>query len=334
MGGGIKTFEELPRPEAVSGVSPAATRRPEREIPLVGVIRNLRSHRNEGREQPEAPGYEVITETTRRRRELPGVLDGFARKGIDYLVISGGDGTVRDVLTCGAAIFGDDWPPLIVLPKGKTNALAADLGAPADWMLPDALAVGRAGKFVTRRPLVISEADDPEARVYGFLLGAGVFHRTIRLGQDAHRWGAFNAAAVSVTTAWALGQALLAGRNNPWRKSTRMRLTGSDGTPLEGSDERYIMIAATLENLPGGLKPFGPLREGLKVVALDQPTRRNLLYIPLVAIGRQPKGHGYHRFAAESFGMDISEPFILDGEAFPPGRYTVGTGPALTFVAP
>ena len=51
------------------------------------------------------------------------VLDRFAQKGVDYLAISGGDGTVRDVLTGGAEIFGDDWPPLIVLPKGKPAVL-------------------------------------------------------------------------------------------------------------------------------------------------------------------------------------------------------------------
>ena len=129
---GIKTFDELPRPRR--GSAPPAVREA-REVPLIGVIRNTRSHRNTGREQGEAPGAEVILESTQKRRELYDVLDRFAQKGVDYLAISGGDGTVRDVLTGGAEIFGDDWPTLIVLPKGKTNALATDLGAPADWRL-------------------------------------------------------------------------------------------------------------------------------------------------------------------------------------------------------
>lgn len=334
MSGGIKTFDELPRPDKGSGVALGSERSTPRTIPLVGVIRNMRSHRNKGREQGGAPGAEVLVETTTKRRELPGVLDSFARKGIDYLAISGGDGTVRDVLTCGAEIFGHDWPPLIVLPKGKTNALAADIGAPVGWRLAQAMEAARKGSFVQRCPLVVAEADDPSARVYGFLLGGGVFHRTISLGQNAHRWGAFNSAAVVLTAAWALGQALLAGSANHWRQRSRMALTAPDGTSLPGGDERFVMIASTLENFPLALKPFGRLREGLKLIVLDTPARQSLLRIPLIALGREAEKSGYHRLALESFGLDISEPFILDGEAFPPGRYRVSTGPALTFVAP
>ena len=76
---------------------------------------------------------------------------------IDYLVVDGGDGTVRDVLTCGAGIFGESWPTLIVLPNGKTNALAADLGLPTNWSLSDAMeaiqfhGVFRGGCLAARR---------------------------------------------------------------------------------------------------------------------------------------------------------------------------------------
>jgi len=331
---GIKTFDELPRPRP--GSAPPALREA-RERPLIGVIRNTRSHRNTGREQGEAPGAEVIVESTQKRRELFDVLDRFAQRGIDYLAISGGDGTVRDVLTGGAEIFGEDWPTLIVLPKGKTNALATDLGAPADWRLADAFEVARAGKFALRRPLVVSDAEDPQARVQGFMLGAGVFHRTISLGQDAHRWGAFNALAVGVTAAWALGQAMLAGSSNPWRQRSLMRLSDADGNPLPGGDERYVMLASTLERFALGMKPFGPLQTGLRVTVLDTPARRSLMWVPAIALGRMPdppESRGYHQLATEAFTMEVGEPFILDGEAFPPGRYRVSLGPQLRFVAP
>ena len=331
---GIKTFDELPRPSR--GTAPPAARRGG-EIPLVGVIRNIRSHRNKGREQGDAPGAEVIVETTVKRIELTGVLDRFAQQGVDYLAISGGDGTVRDVLTWGAEIFGDDWPPLIVLPKGKTNALATDLGAPAGWRLVDALAAARAGRFVERRPLVVSDPREARARVQGFMLGAGVFHRVITLGQDAHRLGAFNALAVGVTAAWALGQALLAGGGNPWRQRSLMRLADAGGRPLEGGDERFVMLASTLENFALGLKPFGPLRGGLKMIVLDTPARRSLLWIPRLALGSlpsPPERRGFHRLTPQAFEMEVGEPFILDGEAFPPGRYRVSTGPLLRFAAP
>src|SRR5690606_21262777 len=101
-------------------------------------------------------------------------------------------------------------------------------------------------KFALRRPVVVSDAEDPQARVQGFMLGAGVFHRAISLGQDAHKWGAFNALAVGVTSAWALGQAMLAGKHNPWRQRSLLRLT-PEGPAIPGGDERYVMLASTLE---------------------------------------------------------------------------------------
>ena len=84
--------------------------------------------------------------------QIAKALEMIARVKPKVLVINGGDGTVRDVLTAGLDVFGEHWPALAVLPKGKTNALNVDLGAPAGWslamLLPFALlalwwAVGR-----------------------------------------------------------------------------------------------------------------------------------------------------------------------------------------------
>jgi hypothetical protein len=334
----IKTFDRLPQASRVSvplrslgGVKPRA-------VPLVGVIRNPRSFRNKGLGPEQAAQAEVITETALNRNDLFEVLGRFAGAGIDYLAIDGGDGTVRDVLTWGAAAFGDDWPPLIVLPKGKTNALAADLGLPSQWDLDRAIERARAGSFAHRRTLVVANADDPQARVQGFMLGAGVFTRSISLGQSAHRWGAFNALAVFVTTFWSLAQAFFAGSGNPWRQPTGMRLTDERGQPLPGdAEQRFVLLSSTLENFPMGLKPFGAARKGLKLAMLDRPWRRSLLRIPQIAFGRQPKNAerlGYHWLAADSYRMALDDRFILDGEAFPPGAYRVSTGPELRFVVP
>jgi hypothetical protein len=332
----IKTFDSLPhaRPAPLRSVARAAPR----AGPLVGVIRNPRSFRNEGLAPELAARAEVITEATQKRQELFEVLARFAGAGIDYLAIDGGDGTVRDVLTWGASVFGDDWPPLIVLPKGKTNALAADLGLPARWDLDRAIERADAGSFARRRALVVADAGDPQARALGFMLGAGVFTRSISLGQSAHRWGAFNSLAVVVTTFWSLAQALFAGRGNPWRRPSGIRVTDEGGQPIAGDDpRRYVLLSSTLENFPMGLRPFGAAREGLKLVILDRPWRRSLLRIPLIAFGRlpaRPARLGYHWAAPESYLMTLDDRFILDGEAFPPGAYRVSAGPELRFVVP
>jgi len=43
---------------------------------------------------------------------------------------------------------------------------------------------------------------------------------------------------------------------------------------------------------------------------------------------------GYHAFEADALQLDIGDRFILDGEAFPAGRYRLSLGPKLRFVVP
>ena len=334
----IKTFDSLPQATRVAAPWRRLAVTEQREVPLVGVVRTPRSHGNKGHEPEHAAEADVITETTLKRRELVEVLGRFALAGVDYIAVDGGDGTVRDVLTCGDAIFNDDWPPLIVLPKGKTNALASDLDLPSDWTLNRAIERARAGSFVLRRPLVVADAAQPEARVQGFMLGAGVFTKCISLGQSAHRWGAFNALAVLVTTFWSLSQAFFASAGNSWRQRTGIRLANDAGNPLPGDEEqRYVLLSSTLERFPMGLKPFGDVRQGLKLAVLDRPWRKSLARIPFVAVGRHPSNParlGYHWHVSDSYRMELDDRFILDGEAFPPGAYRISQGPELRFVVP
>ena len=51
----------------------------------------------------------------------------------------------RDALTGGAMVFGENWPDLAVLPRGKTNALTVDLGMPKHWSLEQAIIAHRDG---------------------------------------------------------------------------------------------------------------------------------------------------------------------------------------------
>jgi hypothetical protein len=100
---------------------------------------------------------------------------------------------------------------------------------------------------------------------------------------------------------------------------------------------RQILFASTLECLPAGIRPFGFLKSGLKLVALDQISRRTTALIPLVAAGKvqsRLRERGIHQLAASQFTLSIDDQFILDGEAFPAGDYLVGQGPELSFVSP
>lgn len=314
------------------------------EAPRVGVIYNPRSHRNQGADLDCSVCPQVHVSIPGNRDALPDALSQFAEAGIDLLVISGGDGTVRDVLTCGAAIFGNEWPAIAILPKGKTNALTVDLDVPISWNLQDAIEAFDKGGRIVRRPIEVRDlAAGGANRVLGFLLGAGAFTTAVKAGQSAHKLGAFNSAVVAVTALWGIAQALLGSRANPWRRGARMDIAlGKSGSPMvhSGVGEpgfRQVLIATTLERLPAGMKPFGRLRSGLRMVALDQVNRRTTALIPWVALGKLQTGlreKGIHQLSVPEFALTIAEPFIFDGEAFPPGRYHVGQGPALEFVTP
>jgi len=79
------------------------------------------------------------------------------------------------------------------------------------------------------------------------------------------------------------------------------------------------------------------LRKGLKLVALDQISRRSTLIIPRVLRGYvspRLRERGIHQISTAQFTLKIDDPFIFDGEAFPAGEYRVGQGPELEFETP
>lgn len=312
-------------------------------MPLVGIVRNPRSHRNKARHAELADCSNILTQTPEDREALHESLQDFAARGIDYLVVDGGDGTVRDVLSCGADIFGENWPALIVLPKGKTNALAVDLGLPNHWSLAEALVAARNGGVVQRRPMRISTAGQ-DGCAQGFFLGAGAFTLGTKVGQEAHRRGVFNSFAVGLIIAWSIIQTIFGRAGNPWRSGTRMRVRDRlTGRPLPrrgpgAPDERFLAVATTFENFPLGLRLFGRhVPQGLKLALLDAPVRWVLMLLPMILLGFLPRfmqRAGVHRLAVGPLEFELGGEFILDGEAFPAGRYVLEEGPQLTFVVP
>lgn len=317
--------------------------------PLIGIIRNPRSHRNKGQQPEFADRPNVLTRTPRTRAALRAELAEFAARGIDYLAVDGGDGTVRDVLTCGEDIFAGAWPQLIVLPKGKTNALAVALGLPNHWSLAEAIDAVARGNTIERSPLVVElpvqrgesdgGADAAPLRVQGFILGAGIFTQCTEAAQRAHKMGAFNSFAVLLTIVWGLLKSFFGAT-----PGTPMRLAvGAGRTPLPhsgrgGRGQRYLLLASTLARFPLGIRPFGPHDGGLMITLVDAPLRRILALVPLLATGLHWAGLsrlGTHRLALhEPVELELDDRFILDGEYFPAGRYILSQGAPLRFVVP
>lgn len=324
---------------------PAGGARDYTAFPAIGFIRNRRSHRNKGHEEAGKSLAGLVMAEPATKPELEEALAEFAERKIGLLAISGGDGTVRDVLTRGAPFFGDNWPAIIVLPQGKTNALALDLGVPNKWTLHKALEAARMGRFVKRRPLLVERTDGDQRPRYGFILGAGVFNAGIEAGQVAHRYGAFQSFAVAMTTVFGVVQALFGFGDSPWRRLARMRITsGDDGEEVPHSgrgrpDSRFLAGFTTLTTFPPGLRPFSRTRDGGKIryFILDAPLRRAVALLLIAAMGwdnKMIRRLGMLRGAADEFRIDLDDSFVLDGETYPAGSYRVRPGPEIHFIVP
>lgn len=338
-----------PRPNHGRGEREAASMRETRSssrragVKRLGLIVNPRSHRNQGRTALSRVPSDIIARAPKTRSELKDVLLMFADRKIDILAIDGGDGTVRDVLTCAGDIWGTDWPDVMLLPTGKTNALAGDLGVPSNWSLEDGLAAAQAGGIAVRRPLEIIPAGADGVPVRGFIMGVGSFVSATDLAQKTHRAGAFDGIAVGLALVWGIGQTLFGSGRSSWRRGSRMDIHYGDGadrmhgTTPDGSANRYLLLASTLERLPIGLKPFGMPRAGLKTLLIDAPPRRlAATFLPLLSGSQAEKldDAGYHRVDARSLKLDIETSFVLDGETFPAGAFTVREATALRFIIP
>src|SRR5690606_34297846 len=90
MDGTIHLFDRLPQVARRSSAAPGAWAPPTRAVPLIGVVRNTRSHRNHSAIPEAADGATLLVETPARREELAGILARFADRRVDYIVVDGG----------------------------------------------------------------------------------------------------------------------------------------------------------------------------------------------------------------------------------------------------
>jgi hypothetical protein len=298
-----------------------------------GVIRNLKSHRNQAG-PPADPPPGVLEAVPEKPDDLYEALAWFAESGVDLVVIDGGDGTVRDVLTRAPKAYGDKLPTFGVIPNGKTNALALDLGVPLGTPVRALLAAARdPAKRKTRACLEVVRpgASEPEHR--GFLFGMGAFVRGTELAQKTHGLGFFDNAAIVMTILGAAGRTLAGGPQDPWRRGEAARLTLGEAPPE--TRDWFLVLAATLKRFPLGLKPFGPPHEGLKVLAVEAPPLKLPKAVPALLAGSEAawlEQAGYRRRDVPEIGLTFNGGFTLDGEIYPGGELIVRQGPDLEFV--
>ena len=305
----------------------------------IGVISNERSHGNRrgGALFDHVPTDDGVTMARLRRSasgdraDLAEVLADFAARGVELIVVDGGDGTIRDILGRLDEAYPGDWPALALLPSGKTNAVAADLGHSGRGMaaLDRLLAARKAGTLetgATERP-ALEVVRPGERALRGFLFGYAALTEGVRFANaKVHPAGVNKGLAVILSAGGVIRAGLAARGRDPSESGTAAALS-VDGKPAR-EGRSFLMMASTLDRLTPGLRPFWDRGAGpIRWLDVPAPLRHPVKGLARMALGKpRPwmEREGYASGRAELLEIHLDAPFVLDGELFEPGgRLTI-----------
>ncbi|QPQ56162.1 diacylglycerol kinase [Allosphingosinicella flava] len=201
--------------------------------------------------------------------QIGAALRTIARINPKVLVINGGDGTVQAALTelHQGAYFGDNPPPVAVLPNGKTNLIALDLGADGDPIAALErvleLAASDLAPHVVSRELISLSNGTAKPPVLGmFLGGAGLAdtilfcrHKIYPLGLPNSFSHVLTAIALFLSMILGLRLAFLPPRPQPVTVSVRRH------GQLQGRFA-FLMVTTLERLLLGGHSPTPGARKG------------------------------------------------------------------------
>ena len=273
--------------------------------------------------------------------QIEAALGVIARVRPRVLVINGGEQAVQAVLAglVSGHAFGDEMPPIAVLPIGRTNLIARDLGAEGD---PIAvlkriveMARGDVASHVVSRELIALSAGRAAQPVFGMFAGAGGLaeamlycrNRLYPLGLPSRLCHFLTGAAAL------LSLVPLPGRLQPVRPAP-VRLTMQNDRRIEGSFQ--LLMVTTLERMLASRSHDGG---ALKVMAVERrwlPMLRTTFAAMRGQLGARGGGGVHLGRGAELSIEGEGSGVILDGALF---RARAGepivlrTTPALPFLS-
>lgn len=299
----------------------------------LAILSNRYSDRNGGQSQIAAfcaAQADVSFYAPAQVDDIAAALTDFARAGIDVLAIDGGDGTIRDVLTRLPAAFGARLPALALLPSGKTNLIARDVGSFGSGVkgVTRLLRAWRQNTCIAHERAMLEAdrgADWPLVR--GMFFGAGIFAFATRM---AAVWtfgrGIKQNAGVALTIARVV-----------WRHWCGRDPGVTMAIPSEAAPApQFVVLATTLQRLMLGFWPFPRSGEGdLKWLAVAAPSPHLLGALWAAWRGRLVPKPGYRGGQTMALGLYLTTDFVVDGEIYPPGPEGVilRAGPTVRFLS-
>jgi diacylglycerol kinase family enzyme len=260
--------------------------------------------------------------------QIGAALKSIARVKPKVLVINGGDGTVQATLTelHHGGHFGLNPPPVAVLPNGKTNLIALDLGAGGDPIeaLKRVLELARTDMvphIVSRELIQLSDGSVGARPVLGmFLGGAGLAdtilycrHKIYPLGLPNSLSHLLTAVAAFIAIVFGIRAAFLPPRPSPVKVSVLKH------GELQG--QFALLMVTTLQRLLlNGRPPVAGQPLGAMQLMAIEGRRSTLVRALLAAIrGRLWRGpvSGVHVERGDEIRIESDHSsVILDGELF------------------
>jgi Diacylglycerol kinase catalytic domain len=275
-------------------------------------------------DHPDVFHYEV-----EQASQIGEAMKVIARVRPKVLAINGGDGTVQAALTelHNGGHFGDQIPPVAVLPSGKTNLIALDLGAKGDPIetLERLIELARTDDLapytVERELIALRRPGEVEDRpVIGmFLGGAALANSMLYCREKIYPLGLPNSVAHVLAAMAGMTKLIL---------RAKASFLPPDTTPLSLSLADHesqltgrfsLLLVTTLERVLLSMD-LGDRREGvLKVLAVEERPGSVLGAFAASVRGKlgRAKLRGVHFKQTEEITIESeSSHVILDGETF------------------
>lgn len=310
-------------------------------MPGIGVISNPRARLN--RLSPRirerlafivGRGGEVAS--TWSLDDAASAAEAFRANGIDMVAISGGDGTAHRTLELLLKVYGDEpLPPILLLPTGTQNMVPRSLGIGTSSLFTMLLALARYRhnlpmRCVRRNLLRVNDH-------YSFMFGVGITPRYLAMYYERGEttpWGAAKLVG-KIVKDQLLGPGELA---EHLVEPIPLRY-GIDGGPLQ-EGAFHTLFCSFVEEISLGFRVFP--RAGwdpsvFEVMLSNTAPTSIIRSLPRLWAGTLKPIHGIDMRRARSFELHLNqpEPWVLDGEIYPPeADFVVRPGPELRFVVP
>jgi hypothetical protein len=300
----------VPRPRIALLSNPKST----------GNLAQLSRIRDYCADHPDIFHYEV-----ERAEQIGDALRTIARVRPKLLIINGGDGTVQAALTeiHNGGHFGNEPPPVAVLPNGKTNLIALDLGAQGDPIHALAQLVNLAqsdlSPHIVERELIALRCDASARPVIGmFLGGAGLADTILYCRNKIYPLGLPNGMSHTLTALALLVRMVL---------RLQAKFLPPQPRPLEVSVRRdgrisgrfALLAVTTLEKMLLSGDLIGTGQGPLKLVAIEERPVSLLKAFLASIMGKLGRSRlrGVHFEEADEISIEgENSELILDGETF------------------